>query len=337
MCGSEKLSLAVHLADFVRLQTFNTPGYLRMLRLPRLSPSRAISLDLLQTFVVVGDRMSITKAADALCVTQSAISRQVRSLEEALSVQLLVRGHRSIRFTPEGEKLYLAVRGPLAQIVAATESFGDARVRASVSITTSIGIAGLWLLPRLGAMQSAFPDLDIKVIANNQTEDLQKSGADLALRYCASGDAPLRAGHVSSRKSSRRCARRISLAMALFIRKSFSEVALLEFDGEFRPWLHWETWLAHFGWSSARPKRVLRYNQYDQLIHAAIAGQGIALGRINLLRQFIANGQLNVLQMPGPGPSNDHGYWLITAEASPRAEVARVAQWLQVEGGHTSP
>ena len=336
MCGWEKLSLAVHLADFVRLQTFNTPGYLRMLRLPRLSPSRAISLDLLQTFVVVGDRMSITKAADALCVTQSAISRQVRSLEEALSVQLLVRGHRSIRFTPEGEKLYLAVRGPLAQIVAATESFGDARVRASVSITTSIGIAGLWLLPRLGAMQSAFPDLDIKVIANNQTEDLQKSGADLALRYCASADAPPGGTCLFEEVVAPVCAPDFVTGGVLHP-EVISEVALLEFDGEFRPWLHWETWLAHFGWSSARPKRVLRYNQYDQLIHAAIAGQGIALGRINLLRQFIANGQLKVLQMPGPGPSNDHGYWLITAEASPRTEVARVAQWLQVEGGHTSP
>ena len=76
--------------------------------------------------------------------------------------------------------------------------------------------------------------------------------------------------------------------------------------------------------SSVRPGRVLRYNQYDQIIHAAAAGQGIALGRLNLLREFVADGRLVVLQVPGASPSNDHGYWLFSAEASPGEEGSGV-------------
>jgi DNA-binding transcriptional LysR family regulator len=63
-------------------------------------------MDLIRSFVAVGRRMSITLAADDLCVTQSAVSRQIHALEEMLGLKLLVRGHRSITFTPEGEQLF---------------------------------------------------------------------------------------------------------------------------------------------------------------------------------------------------------------------------------------
>ena len=110
---------------------------------------RLASLDLLRGFVAVGRRMSITLAADDLCLTQSAVSRQVSALEEALGVKLLVRGHRSIAFTPEGERLFRSADSAVQQLQDAIGAIRVAAERRPVTITASIGVTGLWLLPRL--------------------------------------------------------------------------------------------------------------------------------------------------------------------------------------------
>ena len=82
------------------------------------------SLDLIRGFVAVGRRMSITLAADDLCLTQSAVSRQVRTLEDMLGVKLFVRGHRSIVFTSEGERLFRRADEALKQLQDVVVPFG---------------------------------------------------------------------------------------------------------------------------------------------------------------------------------------------------------------------
>ncbi len=100
---------------------------------------RLASLDLLRGFVAVGRRMSITLAADDLCLTQSAVSRQVSALEEALGVKLLVRGHRSIAFTPEGERLFRSADSAVQH-----QGTGNS-LRCSCSVRVSSAGSGLWL------------------------------------------------------------------------------------------------------------------------------------------------------------------------------------------------
>src|SRR5687768_4670566 len=114
------------------------------LPLVRLPP-----LDLVKGFVAVGRRMSITQAADDLCVTQSAMSKQVRALEDALGVKLFHRGYRSVSFTEEGERLFRSADAAVQQLQDAASGLKAAGKR-PVTLTASIGVAGLWLLPRLG-------------------------------------------------------------------------------------------------------------------------------------------------------------------------------------------
>ena len=86
---------------------------------------------------------------------------------------------------------------------------------------------------------------------------------------------------------------------------------------------------------------MLRLNQYDQVIHAALAGQGVALGRLELLQPLLVSGQLaclpeGVVKDAGPR-SSPFGYWLLQAEAAPRDEVRRVAEWIQAEARAIRP
>lgn len=111
---------------------------------------RLPSMDLIRSFVAVGRRMSITLAATDLYVTQSAVSRQIHTLEEMLGVKLLVRGHRSIAFTAEGERLFRVADTAVRQLQEVVGSIAVARERRPVTVSAPIGFVGLWLLPRMG-------------------------------------------------------------------------------------------------------------------------------------------------------------------------------------------
>src|SRR5687767_15071745 len=104
-----------------------------------MSVVRLPSMDLIRSFVAVGRRMSITLAAEDLYVTQSAVSRQMHALEEMLGVKLLVRGHRSIRFTPEGERLFRVADTVIRQLHDVVESISASRDRRPVTVSAPTG------------------------------------------------------------------------------------------------------------------------------------------------------------------------------------------------------
>ena len=153
-------------------------------------PVRLPSLDLVRGFVAVGRRMSITLAAQDLFLTQSAVSRQVIGLEEALGVKLINRGYRSISFTAEGERFFRIADSALQQLQDGVNTLAAGRDRQPVTITASIGVTGLWIMPRLGGFQQRHPDIDVRVAANNKVVDLRSGGADVAIRYCPAASAP---------------------------------------------------------------------------------------------------------------------------------------------------
>ncbi len=292
---------------------------LPLLRLP--------SLDLVRGFVAVGRRMSISLAAEDLCLTQSAVSKQIHALEARLGVALLVRGHRSIAFTPEGERLFRSADGALQQLQEVMGGISQAGEQRPVTLSASIGLTGLWLLPRLGRVQQLHPGIDVRVSANNRLADLRNDGIDLAIRYTAPALAP--AGAVRLFGETVAPVAHPSLGpRALDGPEAIAGLCLLDFDDPQHPWLQWNDWLAAVGWADAKPRAVLHFNQYDQLIQAALAGQGVALGRLELIQPLVDEKRLARLAGPVPAQVSGHAYWLIQAEEAPRAEVRQVAAWL---------
>lgn len=291
--------------------------------LARLPP-----LDLIRGFVAVGRRMSITLAARDLFLTQSAVSRQIHALERHIGVPLLVRGHRSITFTAEGERLFRSADGSIQQL---QDVIGELRTTGRlrpVTISAATGFVALWLLPRLGRLQRIHPQIDVRVSANNQLVDLRNEGIDLAIRYTDARRAPPGSSHLFGEIVAPVASASLGLK-PIRSANAFGKLTLLEFDDPRAPWLHWQTWLESTGWSGARIGHYLRFNQYDMVIQAAIAGQGVALGRMHLVRHLIDEGRLVWLATPRQSSSATHAYWLVRAADQQRSDVRVVADWIE--------
>lgn len=288
------------------------------------------SLDLIRGFVAVGRRMSITLAAEDLCLTQSAISRQIRTLEDRLGVKLLVRGFRSITFTADGERLFRSADGVVQQMQDVVGEIRTTGAPRPVTVSASIGITGLWFLPRLSRFQKLHPGVDVRVSANNKVAGLRNEGVDLAIRYTVSTSVP--EGSIRLFGEYIAPVAHPSLGLkSLRAAQSLTKFSLLEFDDPRYPWLQWRDWLAAMGWSHVKPQAVLRFNQYDQVIQAALSAQGIALGRLELIEPLVTEGRLVVLAPAKHRTVAAHAHWLIQAEEEPREEVRQLASWIVAE------
>ena len=288
---------------------------------------RLAGLDLLRGFVAVGRRMSVTLAAQDLCLTQSAISRQIRTLEERVGVTLFVRGHRAIRFTPEGERLFRIADSSVQHLQDVLGSLMAPRERLPVTLTASIGTTTLWLLPRLNGLQQQHPDIDLRVAASNRPLDLRAEGVDLAIRYCRKAAAPPGARRLFGEKVVAVASPSLKVG-ALASRKGVAAHVLLEYDEPTRPWLMWAEHLAAMGSPSPKPKGFLHFNQYDSVVQAAVAGQGIALGRWALVAPMLEDGRLVALEKVPATAAGEHAYWLIQAATEPRPDVQTVIDWV---------
>ena len=295
------------------------------------------SLDLVRGFVAVGRRMSITHAAADLCLTQSAVSRQIAALEAHLGVRLFTRGHRSIAFTADGERLFRSADGAVQQLQDVMGELSAGGQSSPVVLSASIGVTGLWLLPRLARFQAAHPGIELRLSASDRVVDLRHDDVDLAIRYARDAPVPELARRLFGETVV--AVAHPSLGAEALNRRALARHTLLDFDaprGHLRPdWLKWASWLSQRGWPGAKPRAVLRFNQYDQIIHAALAGQGLALGRLPLLQPLIDEGRLVVVDPART--ETDYAYWLMQAGPTPRAAVRRVADWIADEAGLPRP
>lgn len=306
---------------------------------PESSAAMAVSLlrlpalDMVKGFVAVGRRMSITQAAEDLCVTQSAMSKQIRTLEEALGIRLFQRGYRSISFTAEGEQLFRMANTSIQQLQDAFHVVGNSGKR-PVTITASIGVTSLWLLPRLGDFQRGHPGIDVRVAASNAVLDLAKEGIDLAIRYCSGADAPRGSRHLFA-ESIAPVASPLLGVQRVDSKAALKNHVLLEYEDR-RRWLTWADWLSSRGLTTDMARGVLRFNQYDQAIQAAVAGQGVALGRLELLDLMLQERRLEVLAQGGDALRTHYGYFLVRPDDTSGDEVSQVFDWI-VETLQASP
>lgn len=291
-------------------------------------------LDALRGFVAVARRMSITQAANDLCLTQSAVSRQILALEDYLGTPVFVRKHRAIALTEAGERLMVLASPWMDRLAEFTESIRNNRRARPITITASFGVTALWVLPRLAAFQDANPNIDVRVAANNRILDMKQEGIDLAIRYAREADVPSGAIKLFGERVVPMASKAVAARAFKHPRALLNEV-LLEYDEpRARPWLRWSEWLAAAGLADAKPQAYLHCNQYNQLVQLAVDGRGVALGRIALVLPMLADGRL-VAMPTHKVEESDYAYWLVEATPDARPEVAIFREWLISEVRHT--
>ena len=253
-------------------------------------------LDFIQGFEAAARHLSFTNAAEELFLTQSAVSRQVKALEDNLGIALFERRHRALGLTQAGEEFYKVAVDVLGRLQTASENLRADRGGTHLSITTTTGFAALWLIPRLKRFTFGRPDVDVRISATDIAVNLDRGLVDIAIRYGSKQSMPSDAVQLFGDEILPVCSKSLlaNSEMPLLTPTDLKHHTLLHLDypGMQKNWFDWETWLTALGVGELKPAGILHFSQYDQMIHAAIAGQGVALGRLPLLQELIRSGAL---------------------------------------------
>src|SRR5882672_51718 len=293
-------------------------------------PARLPPLPLLATFEAAARHLSFTKAAAERFVTQSAVSRQVKALEDDLGAPLFRRKHRALVLTDAGRRLQETCAAVLMQLRVAVREIRAPDARQVLALTTTPGLASLWLIPRLTSFTREHPGIDVRIDASFETRDLAAEGIDLAIRYGRVGvtlGTPLfreAVFPVCSPKLFKNT--RVPLAVPDDLRRH-TLLQLVLPGGAGGALLEWEPWLQAVGMSDLRPAASLTFSNYDEVITAALAGQGVALGRRPLIDQLLKSGKL-VSPFKGTVAS-PRGYFVVVDPAArARPAVQALEAWL---------
>ena len=303
-----------------------------------MARQRPLVLDHLRSFEAVARRAGFGAAAEELHVTQSAVSRQIKSLEDELGAPLFTRGTRRVELTQAGQLLLRAITPALGRIDSAVRQIRQLRGRAQVSLSTFPSFASLWLLPRLPTFEKGQPAIDIRISATDRLVELDDPDHDLVLRQCRPEDAP--AGAI--RMFGEVCTPVIGASLADAIARGAAPpltappdlvgFTLIEMDDD-RPSsdvLGWPYWLQQRGLSQLEPRRWISVNFTHQQVQTALAGQGVALARLPLIHDALQRGDLIEPFGREGRMTSPWAYWQIAlSSARPRPELESFSVWLQ--------
>lgn len=284
-----------------------------------------IPLGLLQQFVRVARLGNLSRAAARANLTVSALSHQVRQLEERLGRRLFERGPRGVTLTTEGCSLLEAVAEHFDGIEHALARYRERR-HESLTLSASSGIMSSWLMPRLPRLVALHPELELNLQTSSALVDFEREPVDAALRYGRGQWPGLRCeplfGEWLAPVATPELVARMGDADP-------GDLAAWPLLGD--PSNRWREWFARVGGEPPR-RYVAHFDSTDALRHAALEGLGVALGRMVTSTSLIEAGRLVVLGerfVP-----TEEAYWLVYPPRSQEhGGLAAFREWLLAEAG----
>lgn len=289
-------------------------------------------LDRLEVFEAAARTLSFTRAAEELALTQSAVSRSIASLEERLGFALFERRHRALVLTERGQALNHTATEMLERLDETIARLRGRDAARTLTVTASISFASLWLVPRLARFTQEHPHIDVRIAASNEIVDLDRAGIELAVRYSPIGRAP-GGEKLFGEEVFPVCSPALlrDPARALARPADLARHTLLHYeDIRGAPWLDWSPWFEAAGIPDLKPAGALHFSHYDQLILAAIGGQGVALGRVPLLHEQLRTGALVAPFRRGVASPRCY-HVMRSARSAGNSDVDAFVAWLHAE------
>jgi len=286
---------------------------------------RAPSLLALRAFEAAARRLSFTEAAQELSVSQAAISRHVRALEQELGRPLFRRLHRQVELTDPGKRLASELASGSSQIQRAVDAVRGIVTR-PLRVAVEPAFAARWLVPRLGGFSSAYPDIELELEASEELRVLGRD-TDIAIRFL-SPTARRPRGHARKLFSADGFPVIASNRIGRVRQRSDGDVVgyrlLHDDDGT-----AWRSWFEAAGVAGYDEAKHLRFNDSSLVLTAALRGQGVALSTPIYIGSELEAGRLVRL---GRTSVTFGDYWLLEASdrAAAKARAAFVG-WLEIE------
>ena len=231
----------------------------------------------------------------------------------------------------QGRTLYRAATGLLERLQEVTDGLRAAGATRHLIVTTTSGFASLWLIPRLRGFTALQPDVDVRISATYKAINLERSLVDVAVRLCEAADAPEGASRLFGEELFPVCSPALldEGPHALRTLQDLEHHALLHMHGA-EGLLDWGTWLAAQGCVDLKPAASLRFDGYEQMIGAALSGQGVAMGIGRLVSGLLLEGRL--VAPFSKSVVGERAYYVIRSSlTATRPHVQAFVDWLVAE------
>ncbi|WP_139852427.1 LysR substrate-binding domain-containing protein [Acinetobacter pullicarnis] len=243
-------------------------------------------------FEAAARHLSFTLAANELNVTQGAISRQIRQLEEYLGKELFVRANRNICLSATGLQYYQTIYSSLLEVAQATAEIKKWQGENQVTVATTNAMAALWLLPKVASFEQ-LEGIDLRILTTDNIADLHRMDCDLALFYCRVKPENMHTTTLFPEEVFPVCSpgylEQFKGEMTL---ENIFGKTLLYLDESQRDWMTWAEWIKSVNYPILTPKNRVNINNYPLLLQAAANGQGVALAWGSLVDEYLKSGQL---------------------------------------------
>ena len=287
----------------------------------------------LVVFETAGRLGSFTLAGRELGMTQAAVSYAIKALEDEIGQPLFERGHRTVTLTDAGRHLHDTVSIGIGLIVRSVEDLQQVADDSHVTLSVSTAFATLWMVPRMQAVRTALPDIEIRLHTSDRDINIAAESMALGVRggrpeqWARYHATPFAAEQIIAVASPDYVARNGSPANPW----ALLEHNLVHLDEPYRKAASWTEWLRSAGVHGQPKARALRANEYVPVLQAALDGDAIALGWRHLVDGFIANGRL--VQVTDHCMTTGDAFHVVWPKNRPLSDnAARVRDWIVAQG-----